>query len=144
MSIDLVSTSIDVEAKQEHVVLMDDYGASFHLYIPVSAGASRQTLINAKVVLMQANQTNMESYAAANSIDLSAQKTAGAAKKQALLAKAAPTVAAAMKATTAAAQAASAPASSASAVNSSQPAQPAAANSAAAAPAVAPPATKPA
>jgi hypothetical protein len=86
MAIDVVQAIIDVNEKREQVILMDDYGAAYHVYIPV-ASATRQQTIQAGVTLMQNNQTAMESYAVANGHDLSAQKAAGIAKKRALIAQ---------------------------------------------------------
>ena len=86
MPTDIVKTEILVTHKRERVLLMDDYGSAYHLYIAVSAAAQRQPLIDQHTKLMNTNQDAMEAYAKANGHDLSAQKAAGIAKKQALIA----------------------------------------------------------
>jgi hypothetical protein len=86
MSIDIVSKNIDTGEKRERLILMDDYGADFHVYIPVTAtAAERATSLQNAITLMQSNQDAMEAYATANGHDLSAQKAAGIAKKQAAM-----------------------------------------------------------
>ena len=87
MSIDIVSKNIDTGEKRERLILMDDYGAEFHVYVPVTATATeRATSLQNAITLMQSNQDAMEAYATVNGHDLSAQKAAGIAKKTALLA----------------------------------------------------------
>jgi hypothetical protein len=87
MPIDIVSQSMMVPEKCEQITLMDDYGAQFHLYIPVStAAADRATQIQNAIAGMQANQTAMEAVAIANGYDINGQKTAGIARKTAMIA----------------------------------------------------------
>jgi hypothetical protein len=85
MPIDIVKTELLVNEKREHIELMDDYGSSHHVYIPVLLGSTRQQVLQEHVTLMENTQAAMEQYATAHGHDLTAQKAAGIAKKQALL-----------------------------------------------------------
>lgn len=96
MSIDIVASEMKVHQKRERLVLMDDYGSTHHVYIPVSQAANRATIIAEHVALMQANQDAMEAYATAHGHDISNQKTAGTVTKTALLENLASVAAAAL------------------------------------------------
>jgi hypothetical protein len=91
MAVDIVQSEMLTNEKREHVVLMDDYGASHHVYIPVLLGSTRQQVIQDHITQMQNRQIALEAYAATHGHDISAQKTAGTAKKQSLIAKNKPT-----------------------------------------------------
>lgn len=72
---------------REKVVLMDDFGVPFELY--VWSGADRTACINAECARMDNDAAAWEQYLTAHSKDVVALKAAGAAKKQALKAPAA-------------------------------------------------------
>lgn len=100
MSIDIVSQTIDVNAKMEQVTLMDSYGAQFQLYIPVStAPADRTTRIQNAISLLQTNEANLEAVASAQGYDLSAAQTTATTQKAALVATMPAAVASAAKTT---------------------------------------------
>jgi hypothetical protein len=85
MAIDQVNqATINFDTKQEVIVLMDDYGATFEVYVPTTAvAAARTAAISDATTLMQANQAAMESYATEHGIDISAKKLADVAAKKA-------------------------------------------------------------
>lgn len=84
MPAEIVHTRLVTAAAHEVLTIMDDYGTEHILHIPIKDGANRQARIDKTVALMSANQAALEKYAADHGHDLSAQKTAGLAKKQAL------------------------------------------------------------
>lgn len=86
MPIHITKSEILTSEKREHVELMDDYGSVQHVYIPVLLGSTRQQVLQDHVTLMENHQAAMEAYATANGHDISSQKTAGIAKKQAAIA----------------------------------------------------------
>lgn len=85
MAVEIVRDEIRAARRDEVIVLMDDYGAELHLVIPVSTpAAERASQIAAKTSAHQAGQAQMEAYAAAAKIDLTAQKAAGQEKRAAM------------------------------------------------------------
>jgi hypothetical protein len=85
MATDVVGSRIYGDLQMEKVTLCNDYGAVMLLQIAVSDSANRASLIAGAQALGDANQTALEAYATAHSLDISADKTAGLAKKAALL-----------------------------------------------------------
>jgi hypothetical protein len=86
MATDVVGSRIYGDLQMEKVTLCSDYGAVQLLQIAVSDSANRASLIAAAQAVGDANQAALEAYATTHSLDISAQKTAGLAKKAALLA----------------------------------------------------------
>jgi hypothetical protein len=84
MATEIVSTILETNLGQEIVTVMDDYGNPYLAQIAVSLSTERAALITAAKALMDANQAVLETYASANGHDISAQKTAGQAKRAAL------------------------------------------------------------
>jgi hypothetical protein len=85
MPAEIVQTTLQMAHMRECVVLMDDYGTQHRLYIKVSQASERGNIIAAEQAAMNARQTELEAYAAANSHDLSAQKLTTISAKQAKL-----------------------------------------------------------
>jgi hypothetical protein len=83
MSVDIVNSRLLVQQRQEEVILMDDYGNSLPVYIPVAAGSQREDVIARYKTQMETAEAEFESYAQAVGIDISADKEAGLAKKAA-------------------------------------------------------------
>lgn len=83
MSAEILTTRLIPEQGNEEIIIMDDYGTEYRLYVPVTDPANRQSRIDGALAKQSANQAALESYAAAHSIDLSAQRAVGAAKKAA-------------------------------------------------------------
>jgi hypothetical protein len=86
MAADVVGNKILTAQGRELITIMDDYATEFQLYVAISDTANRATLISNALTQQSANQTALEAYATAHNIDLTAQKTAGIAKKQAVAA----------------------------------------------------------
>jgi hypothetical protein len=84
MPAEVINNRVLPAQAQEVILIMDDFGTAFSLQIPVSDSANRQTRIDAAVLQQSANQAQLEAYATAHGIDLSAQKAAGIASKNAL------------------------------------------------------------
>lgn len=68
---------------RERIVFMDDYGTTHILYVKVSQAQERGNLIAETQAAMNAQQAQLEAYAKANGHDLSAQKLANIAAKEA-------------------------------------------------------------
>ena len=85
MPSDIIQTTLQTAHMRECVVLMDDYGSQHRLYIKVSQASERGNIIASEQAAMNARQTELEAYAAANNHDLSTQKLTTIAAKQAKL-----------------------------------------------------------
>lgn len=84
MPTQIVNAQLLVDRAQEIITLMDDYGSVSLVQISVAQGAQRAAIIAAAKASRDANQAALESYAAANGHDLSAQKTATQTKRKTL------------------------------------------------------------
>lgn len=85
MAAEIAKDTIDPVLRAELLVLMDDYGAELHVRMPVSLTAEqRQKRIETKIASHSAGQAQLEAYATAAGIDLTAQKTAGQQKRAAM------------------------------------------------------------
>jgi hypothetical protein len=84
MATEIVNAQLLTNLGQEVVTIMDDYGNPYLVQIAVSLAAQREELITAAKATMDAGQAALESYATASGHDISAQKTAGQAKRTAL------------------------------------------------------------
>jgi hypothetical protein len=84
MATEIANQQIRTDLCQEVVTLMDDYGTASIVQIAVTEGNNRAAIIAARQAQMDANQVALESYAMAHGHDLSAQKSAGQAKRAAL------------------------------------------------------------
>jgi hypothetical protein len=85
MPSDIVRTTLQAAHMRECIVLMDDFGTQHRLYINVTQASERGNIIADQQAAMNARQTELEAYAAANNHDLSAQKLTTIAAKQAKL-----------------------------------------------------------
>jgi hypothetical protein len=85
MAVHIVKTELLINEKRERIVLMDDFGSSHDIFVPVLLGSTRQQVIQDHVTLMENHQAAMETYAKDNGHDISAQKVAGTARKQKLI-----------------------------------------------------------
>jgi hypothetical protein len=84
MPIDIVKQHIRAGRRQEHIVLMDDYGAVMHVVIPVShTSAQRAAKISEATQTLVNGQAQLEAYAAENKIDISGQRLSNMAAKKA-------------------------------------------------------------
>lgn len=86
MATEIVSKTISPAEGVEKILLMDDYGTPLCVNIPLTAAATRQSLIDSNIAAMDARVTTMEGYATDAGIDLSTQKAAGEAKRAAAMA----------------------------------------------------------
>lgn len=86
MPSEVVKSELLPATGREKITVMDDYGTAMEIYVPVSEASLRQGRIDDAIAQQNTNQTQVESYAAAATppIDLSAQKAAGIAKKEAI------------------------------------------------------------
>jgi hypothetical protein len=84
----IVSKRIAPEMGQEIVTLMDDFGTQHLVQIGVqNTPEQRAAILAARRSLLDANETRLATYAAANGHDLSAQRTAGIVARTALQTK---------------------------------------------------------
>jgi hypothetical protein len=86
MPAEIVNKEIRPRHRDIYVTLMDDYGTESHLTLSIAASsADRAAKVGALIEAMNEGQTQLETCAKEEGIDLTAHKTAGLAKKAAAL-----------------------------------------------------------
>jgi hypothetical protein len=71
------------DRRVELIEIMDDYGTSSHLYVPVTQLAQRGSLVTDAISEADQAQAQLEAYASSAGHSLTAMKEAGIAKRKA-------------------------------------------------------------